>query len=769
MNPFPIVRSRLAVLACVLMLAGCAAQRLHRDGLDLISAGKPEEGLRKLGEASAMEPGNADFRMALLRQRGEVVAGLLARAASERAAHREDAARTLYQRVLAIEPADRTARAALDDMEREQRHAAWIDAASQAMRNNDVDTAQAYLHRILLENAAHPAALALQRQIDEQRGKIVAAGSGLNARFKRPVSLQFRDANLKVVFESLSRASGINVLIDKEVKADTKISIFVKDVAVADAIDLILLQTQLEKKVVSDNTVLVYQNTPAKLKEFQDLKIRSFHLVNADAKQLVTMIKTLLRTKDIFVHEKTNSIVMRDTPDVIELAARLVDDQDIADPEVMLEVEVLEVSGSRLSELGVNYPSSATFSLQGTGVGAAAGMTIESFRHINGDNIVVTPAPSVTLNLLHQDGTANLLASPRIRARNHEKAKVMIGDRVPVITNAITPVSTGTPVVTGNVQYLDVGLKLEVEPEIHLDNDVSIKVNLEVSSIVKEVQNAVSGTLAYQVGTRNATTVLRLKDGETQILAGLINDEDRDSASRIPGLGSLPVLGRLFSSHKSDLRKTEIVLSITPHVVGSRRSTDARSTEFWAGTESTPRNGMLMARSFGVVETSARAGRPDPHAALVAGQPSAPPPPAVPAGQPVVLTWQGPGQAKVGERISIALDAQATQTIKSLSLSLEYDPAVLRPVDVSEGGFMTQSGAASQFTKDLGAGNGVVTLTLGSATAGTSGAGTVATAVFDVIAPGTTQVRATHATAVDAGGAEVAVNAAVPLGVEAKP
>jgi general secretion pathway protein D len=203
--------------------------------------------------------------------------------------------------------------------------------------------------------------------------------------------------------------------------------------------------------------------------------------------------------------------------------------------------------------------------------------------------------------------------------------------------------------------------------------------------------------------------------------------------------------------------------------VGSRRSTDARSTEFWAGTESTPRNGMLMARSFGVVETSARAGRPDPHAALVAGQPSAPPPPAVPAGQPVVLTWQGPGQAKVGERISIALDAQATQTIKSLSLSLEYDPAVLRPVDVSEGGFMTQSGAASQFTKDLGAGNGVVTLTLGSATAGTSGAGTVATAVFDVIAPGTTQVRATHATAVDAGGAEVAVNAAVPLGVEAKP
>jgi general secretion pathway protein D len=767
MSLFAFVRPFIVVLACALLFAGCAAERLHRQGLSLIADGKAEEGLRKLGEASKLDPGNADFRMTLLSQRAEIVSGLLAKAARERVAHRDEAARALYLRVLAVEPADRSARTALDEMEREQRHASWIDSATQAARDKDFDTAQTYAHRVLLENPAHPAALALQRQIDEQQARIVAAGPGLNLRFKRPVSLQFRDATLKVVFEALSRASGINVLIDKEVKSDGKISIFVKDVTVADAIDLILLQTQLEKKVISDNTVLVYQNTPAKLKEFQDLKIRSFHLVNADAKQLVTMIKTLLRTKDIFVHEKTNSIVMRDTPDVIELAARLVDDQDIADPEVMLEVEVLEVSGSRLSELGVNYPSAATFSLQGTG----GGMTIDAFRHINGDNILVSPAPSVTLNLLHQDGSANLLASPRIRARNHEKAKVMIGDRVPVITNAITPVSTGTPVVTGNVQYLDVGLKLEVEPEIHLDNDVSIKVNLEVSSIVKEVQNAVSGTLAYQVGTRNATTVLRLKDGETQILAGLINDEDRDSASRIPGLGSLPVLGRLFSSHKSDLRKTEIVLSITPHVVGSRRSTDARSAEFWAGTEAAPRNGTLMARSFGVVGNSAAPTRPGPHAAMSTSQPSAPPPPALPASQAAVLTWQGPSQAKVGERISVALNAQSTQALKSLALTLEYDPAVLRALDAAEGNFVTQSGTPSQFNKDLGNGGGAISLTLGSAgAAGASGAGTVASAVFEVLASSTsTQIKASRVVATDMAGQEVPVNAATPMTLETSP
>ena len=180
---------------------------------------------------------------------------------------------------------------------------------------------------------------------------------------------------------------------------------------------------------------------------------------------------------------------------------------------------------------------------------------MDDLRKLNGISIVTSPALSVTLNLMLQDGDTNLLASPRIRARNREKAKIMIGDRVPVITNAVTPVSTGSPVVTGNVQYLDVGLKLEVEPDIHLDNEVAIKIGLEVSSIVKEVPNAVSGTLAYQVGTRNATTVLRLKDGETQILAGLISDEDRNSASKVPGLGQLPLLGRLFSSHKDDTER----------------------------------------------------------------------------------------------------------------------------------------------------------------------------------------------------------------------
>ena len=172
------------------------------------------------------------------------------------------------------------------------------------LKKRDLEAAQTALKPVLLENPKNSKALLLQRQIDEQAAKDAVAEPSLKAKFTKPVTLQFRDANLKMVFEALSRTSGINILLDKDVRPDLKTSIFVKDVSVEDTINLILLQNQLEKKVLSDNTVFIYPSTPAKLKDYQDLKIRSFHLTNADPKQMLTMLKTLLKTKDIFIHEK---------------------------------------------------------------------------------------------------------------------------------------------------------------------------------------------------------------------------------------------------------------------------------------------------------------------------------------------------------------------------------------------------------------------------------------------------------------------------------
>jgi len=719
---------RLALLAA--LLTGCAGYQPHRDGLALLEEGRAEEGLSKLTEATQAAPDNQSYRADLLRSRELTVNRMLAAANSERAGGRLAAAQALYERILGIDPGNSRAVLGLESLVMDARHEAALEQAATLLKQRDLDAARAALKPVLLENSKNGKALQLQRQIDEKVAKEAMAEPSLKAKFTKPVTLQFRDANLKMVFEALSRTSGINVLLDRDVKPDLKTSIFVKDVSVEDTINLILLQNQLEKKVISDNTVFIYPVTPAKLKDYQDLKIRSFHLTNADPKQMLSMIKTLLKTKDIFIHEKTNSIVMRDTPDAIRLAEKMVADQDIAEPEVMLEVEVLEISRSRASELGIKFPEKLTLTTP-TSV-----TTLSQLRDLTSGELTVNSL-STTLNLKLSDTDTNVLASPRIRVRNREKAKIMIGSRVPVITNAVTPVSTGTPVITGSVQYLDVGLKLEVEPDIHLDNEVVIKVGLDVSSIIKEVPNELSGTLAYEVGTRNASTVLRLKDGETQILAGLISDEDRKVASKVPGLGQIPVLGRLFSSHKDDNSKTEIVLSITPRIVGSARLHDAGEVEYWAGTESSVRSSLLNIKPLGsvAVSTSASAATSVRPRSTVPRRDVSPGPQAPAAAKPVTLSWQGPAQVKPGETVSLTLNVQSQQPVNSLGLLVSFDPGVFKAVDVVEGGFLKQDGTQSAFTKNIDQASGQILLDMsGSGSEGASGTGSLVTLVFEAIA-----------------------------------
>jgi general secretion pathway protein D len=722
------VVARLALLAA--LLTGCAGYQLHQDGLSLLTQGQIEEGLSKMEEASRAAPDNLSYRADLLRSREQTVNRMLAVANSERMAGRSSAAQSVYERILRIDPGNSRAMFGLESLAMDSRHDAALEQAATLLKQRDVEAARAVLKPVLLENPKNGKGVLLQRQIDEQAAKEAMAEPTLKTKFTKPVTLQFRDANLKMVFEALSRTSGINVLLDRDVKPDLKTSIFVKDVSVEDTINLILLQNQLEKKVISDNTVFIYPATPAKLKDYQDLKIRSFHLTNADPKQILTMIKTLLKTKDIFIHEKTNSIVMRDTPDAIRLAEKMVADQDIVEPEVMLEVEVLEVSTLRLSELGIKWPGSFTLSTP------KSADTLGQLRDLVSDDLLASPL-SATLNLKLEDGDTNVLARPRIRVRNREKAKIMIGSRVPVITNAVTPVSTGTPVVTGSVQYLDVGLSVEVEPDIHLDNEVVIKVKLDVSNIIKEVI-AEGGTLAYEVGTRNANTVLRLKDGETQILAGLISDADRKTASKVPGLGQMPLLGRLFSSHKDDSAKTEIVLSITPHIVGSASLPDVGEVEYWAGTESSVRSSLLNIKPLGsiAVATSASAtpvARARPATATRRDVPPGPQTPA--AASPLTLSWQGPAQVKPGEMVSLTLNVQSQQSLHSLGLLVSFDPGVMRAVDVVEGSFLKQDSAQPALNKTIDQAGGQILLDLsGSGSDGASGTGSLVTLVFEAIA-----------------------------------
>ena len=576
----------LVLLAAVLS-SSCANTRLYHDGIDALDNGRYEEGLGKLEEAVRHDPRNIKYQADLKVRRDIAVATLYTEGDRARRAADFPAAEHAYGRVLAIAPGNEGAKRGLENVANDRRHLDMTAKAAGDLNRGDLEQAENSVRAVLAEDPTFPPAVAVLAQIETARGPIPIMPR-LKSHDNRPVTLQFRDANTKMVFEVLSRQTGINFVFDKEVKSDGKTTIFVQQVPVEQAIELVLGQNQLARQVLSDNMVMIYPNTALKQKEYQDEIVKTFYLTNADPKKAQELLKTVLNSKTLFVDDKASLLVMRDTPEAVRMAEKLVASLDLVDAEVMMEVEVLEITRSNLQQIGIQYPTSATLS-------TPTNLTLANIGHLGKSDISVTPL-SITLDALKQVGRADTLASPRIRARNREKAKILIGSREPVITNSVTPTSAGPPVVTGSVQYLDVGLTLEVEPTVHLDNQVSIKMNLEVSSILKQVTTS-SGTIAYEIGTRNAQTLLSLKDGETQILAGLIQDSDTRNSAHIPGLGDIPIIGKLFGSDHLDKEKSEIVLSITPRIIRASGRPSNETTEFWYGTESNLRSAPLGLQS----------------------------------------------------------------------------------------------------------------------------------------------------------------------------
>ena len=604
----------LAAIAFV-AAAGCATTYSVVDqAREHLHAGRGEEALAVLEEARRQSPNDTGLRAEYFRQRDLLLAQWTAQAEALRQATRFELAEDLYRRMLKYDPANLRAQAGLAQVEVDRRHRSQLAAAQKLVNEERYREAQEALRPVLAENPQQRDARRLQRLVEEKTARPAVATPQLKPKTTKPITIELRDVSLATVFDLVTRTYGISFVFDKEVRGDQRINFSVRDTVVEDIIKLLLAANQLEQKVVNEATVLIFPNTPAKQREYQELVIRSFYLVNADVKQTANMIRSVLKTRDIFIDEKLNLLVIRDTPSAVRLAERLVAAQDLAEPEVMLEVEVLEIGSTRLMELGMKYPESIAWSLVGA-AGIPGTITLPEWLNRSSSLVQLTVTnPLFLLSLKQTDGSTSVLANPRIRVKNREKARVHIGDRVPVITT--TAAATGG-FVSESISYLDVGLKLEVEPQIYLEDEVGIKVGLEVSNIASVVKGAANNTLAYQIGTRNASTTLRLRDGETQILAGLISDEDRRTANRVPGIGQLPVLGRLFSSTSDNATKTEIVLLITPRLVRTLARPDARTAEFAAGTEHSTGAG-----SAGV--TSAPFTQPPPPAAPATGGSAAP-------------------------------------------------------------------------------------------------------------------------------------------------
>jgi general secretion pathway protein D len=569
----------------VLALAGCATldDPLIRQSRDHLAAGRPEQAVQVMEKATRDNPERLDYRSEYFRMRDLAVAQWLAQAELLRSSGQSEAAGELYRRVQKYDPEHARAREGLAQVEIDARHRQTVAAAEKLTKEEKYLEALDVLRPVLVENPHQRDARRLQRLLEERTAKPAIVTPRLKTTSAQPISLELRDVALRAVFDTISRASGVSFVFDKDVRTDQRTTIVLRNASVDELIRLVLSTNQLEHKLVNESTVLVFPNTPQKLREYQELVVKSFYIANADVRQTANMIRALVKTRDLFVDEKLNLLVIKDTPNAVRLAERLIMAQDLAEPEVMLDVEVMEVGSSRLLELGIKFPDSLAYSIQGA-AGTPGVVTLPEWLNRGSELVQLRFSnPLFLFSLLQQDGSTNVLANPRIRVKNKEKARVHIGDRVPVITT--TAAATGG-FVSESVSYLDVGLKLEVEPLIYLDDEVGIKVGLEVSNIAREVRGATSGTLTYQIGTRNANTVLRLRDGETQILAGLISDEDRRSAQRVPGVGDMPVIGRLFSQTRDNRTKNEIVLLITPRLVRTLARPEVRSVEFAAGTES---------------------------------------------------------------------------------------------------------------------------------------------------------------------------------------
>jgi general secretion pathway protein D len=750
--------SKLITLSiALLVLAGCAAQRAFNEGRELIDAGKIPEGLAKIDEAYRLDPRNQSYREQYIKQRDFAVQRYLALAEKARVSNLFDEAQAAYQQALVLDSANPRASAGLESLRIERRHRALVAEADESFKKGDDASAYAKLKAVLSENSSNREAQLLLRRLEEKSFRGASVAPQLGASLRKSITLEFRDTPLRTVFEMISKNSGLNFLFDREVRPDLRTTLFVRNTSIEDVIRFILVTNQLERKVLNENTLLVYPNTPAKAKDYQELMMRSFYLASADVKQMANMVKALVKTKDMYVDEKLNVLVIRDTPEAVRVVERLIANQDLAEPEVMLEVEVLEVATSLLTQLGIRWPTQASASV--VGAGGAGTLTLPELRSRSASMVRLSVTdPLLIANLQEQVGKSNLLANPRIRVKNREKAKIHIGDKVPVITST----TTATGVISESVSYLDVGLKLDVEPSVFLEDDVGIKVGLEVSSIVQQIRST-SGTVTYQLGTRNANTVLRLRDGETQVLAGLINDEDRRVADSVPGIGDLPIVGRLFSSHNNTQTKTEVVLLITPRILRNIARPELRFEEFPSGTEAVIGAPLLVLQSLYPSETSA------PAAAQPAEGSAASASPAVGAKpSPVKVALQAPAQLALGQEFTIQLTIEAAADLKNGNFDIAYDPSRLQFVRAEPGRLLEASPDAG-FRANSPEGMGRLSLSV-SGTANIQGSGELARLTFQAMgAPGTPAMRLEAVSLTDSAGKVLTAQIPPPLSLSLRP
>lgn len=417
------------------------------------------------------------------------------------------------------------------------------------------------LHKVQLvleEDPNWPQARALRDHLLREVARVNQPESRLNRELQKPVSLKFREHNLIAIFNTISQMTGVNIIFDKDIPATATASLIAKHTTAEDAINVLLLSNGMRKKVLNRHTLLIYHATPQKEKIYRDIVVKTVFLGYAKAKEVNVALRNMVKLKDVHVDERTNSVTMRGSKESVEKAERLLVTLDRPEAEVTLAVEVLEVNSSDIEALGVNLPQkiSAGFGKSEDDKSEGSGLPI---KDINGSNVRVN-IDNLSIDLKKVLSNARVLANPRIRVKNNKKAQIDIGETIPVLTSNVQDGFSQQ-----KVEYQDVGLKLEVTPDISMDDNISMDVKFTLSSLGAP-EKGEHDAVYYRTNKREANTTLSSLNGETQMLAGLIKQDETDTDSGTPMLSNIPFIGRLFGSKSHNKQRTEVVLLITPTI-----------------------------------------------------------------------------------------------------------------------------------------------------------------------------------------------------------
>jgi general secretion pathway protein D len=556
-----------------------------------------------------------------------------------------------------------------------------------------------------------------------------------------PITVKLTDKS-DTVYRTIGQLAGINVLFDPDY-TPRQIKVELNGVTLEEALQITALESKTFWRPVTLNTIFVAQDNPAKRKELEQSVLKTFYL--------------------------------RGTPDQIALAEKLVEDLDKARPEVIVDIAVMQVSKDRSRTLGLSPPTSATVTLQSnlnttttpttgtpttggttTSGGSANGLNLNTLGNLNATDFQVT-IPSANLSAVMNNSDTKLIQNPQIRALDGQKASLKIGDRVPVATGSFQPGIGGVginPLVNTQFQYLDVGVNIEITPHVHANGEVTLKISMDVSAVTG--QSNIGGISQPIIGQRKIEHEIRLKDGEANLLGGIMEDQQTKSLSGIPGLAQIPILKYLFGQTTQDHSENEIIFAIVPHIIRGTEVSEINQRAIDIGTSTT----IELRR------------KPQATPAPTPAQPASQPPAnQAPAGQPAPPSAAGPAsflfdpptvQAVKGNTFAVNLVLSGAQNVHSVPVQLNYDPKMLQLVNVSNGGFLSQDGQAVALVhrEDEAIGQSQITASRPPGTGGVSGQGAVVTITFQAKADGQTPLTITRGGARDPGLQAITVNGA---------